>query len=62
MKVINKKDIVYIGRGSPLGNPFSWKKGTKAEFTCKNRDESLHLYELWLREKILKKIRRFATS
>jgi len=42
----------YIGRGSHLGNPFSWKKGTLAKYSCKERSESLVLYEKWLLKRI----------
>ena len=41
---------VYVGRGrgSPWGNPFSWKDGTLAKFLCKEED-CLRLYEEWVR-------------
>ncbi len=41
---------VYIGRPSKWGNPFSHKKGTKAEYRVENLQESLDSY----REYILK--------
>jgi hypothetical protein len=47
----------YIGRGSPLGNPFTSirDRETKAEVVCDSREESIQRYEEWLNEKILKK-------
>jgi hypothetical protein len=41
---------VYIGRGrgSPWGNPFSWKPCTLATFLC-TKEECLAKYEAWLR-------------
>lgn len=54
--VINKyhspNEGEYIGRGSPLGNPFSHMPGTKAEFLVLTRDEAVNRYEEWLRYKI----------
>lgn len=50
-KVVNKKDEdfdVYIGRGSPWGNPFSSKEGTKAEIVCSSRAEAIAMYEKWI--------------
>jgi uncharacterized Ntn-hydrolase superfamily protein len=51
--ILNKKHQTggeYIGRGgnSPLGNPFSTKKDSLAEFIVKNHDECIDLYEQWL--------------
>lgn len=43
---------VYIGRGSPLGNPFTGSKkleDTKAEFQCASREEAIESYEDYLR-------------
>lgn len=43
----------YIGRPSPLGNPFTHMKGnTKAEHTVASREEAIKRYEDWLHEKI----------
>jgi len=39
---------VYIGRPSKWGNPFSHKKGTKAEFVVGSRDEAVDRYFYWL--------------
>lgn len=42
----------YIGRGSPLGNPFSHMDNTKAEFKVHSRGEAVEKYEEWLNQKI----------
>jgi hypothetical protein len=42
----------YIGRGSPLGNPFSSKTGTKAQVVVKDRETAVAAYRDWLNEKI----------
>lgn len=39
------EDFVYIGRPSPLGNPFKLEKGMK-------KGSTLEKYEDWLRERI----------
>ena len=38
----------YIGRGSVLGNKWSHKEGTKAEFICSTREEAIECYRQWL--------------
>lgn len=45
-----KKELydVYIGRPSKWGNPFSHKKGTKAQFLVESREEAIAAYESWL--------------
>jgi len=56
IKVVNKyKHTVtdndfYIGRGSPLGNPYSSVKDKKtlAQFTCDSREESIEKYREYL--------------
>lgn len=45
-------DDVYVGRGSPLGNPFSHKKGTKAAFVVETRDTAIQHYRDWLNKRI----------
>ena len=59
--VVNKhhhqatEDDVYVGRGSALGNPYTGTKplaSTKAMFQAGSREESIELYESWIREKI----------
>lgn len=42
-------DIVYIGRGSRWGNPFSHKDGTKALYKVETREEAVASYKkmLW---------------
>lgn len=46
-------DDIYIGRGSPLGNPYYWTANSSAQFICKDRDEAVLLYEKYLRKEIL---------
>lgn len=43
-------DIVYIGRGSRWGNPYSHKEGTKAQVKVATREEAVDKYRkrLWL--------------
>ena len=41
-------DIVYIGRGSFWGNPFSHKEGTKAIWKCETREEAIYHYRHYL--------------
>ncbi|UAV84566.1 hypothetical protein PHB09_070 [Pseudomonas phage PHB09] len=41
-------DIVYIGRGSIWGNPFSHKSGTKAIWKVNTRDEAVDSYRSYL--------------
>lgn len=45
---MNDPDIVYIGRGSVWGNPFSHKTGTKALYRVKSRDEAVDNYRVHL--------------
>lgn len=40
---------VYIGRGSPFGNPYSHKEGTQALWVVDTREDAIRLYEEWLR-------------
>lgn len=55
IKVINKREassfkdgtIMYIGRGSALGNPFAMKDGSQAE-----RDRVCNEYETWIKSRI----------
>lgn len=49
--ILNKKHQSggeYIGRPSPLGNPFTTKKVSIADFLVKTHDECIDLYEQWL--------------
>ncbi|QHJ80277.1 MAG: hypothetical protein [Caudoviricetes sp.] len=53
--IVNKhhgKSGEYIGRGSPLGNPYSHMEGTKAQFKTKTREQAIALYRVWLQEQI----------
>ncbi|QYW02210.1 unknown function [Stenotrophomonas phage Philippe] len=53
--VVNKhtheptKDDFYVGRGSPLGNPYSHRGGTKASVLVNTREQALEMYETLLR-------------
>jgi hypothetical protein len=40
------KDAIYIGRGSPLGNPFAIMKGMSQE----ERDSVCDAYETWFKD------------
>lgn len=41
-------DIVYIGRGSIWGNPFSHKEGTRAIWKCNTREEAVAHYRSYI--------------
>ncbi len=54
IQVVNKrthqptsKDI-YIGRPSPLGNPFSHLHGTLADYKVATREQAIDCYRRWL--------------
>lgn len=56
----NKDDCscgVYIGRGSPLGNPFDWtgSKHEQVKYQVPDRDTAIKYYEEYLREGIKNK-------
>ena len=50
IRVVNKykhtptTDDVYIGRGSPFGNQFSWLPGTAEKFRVSDRAEAIKRY------------------
>lgn len=48
---------VYIGRGSPLGNPYTsiQNRKTKAQFVCSSREESVAKFKEYLLRKIEQK-------
>jgi Domain of unknown function (DUF4326) len=48
-------NTVYIGRPSPLGNPYSHLNGTLADMKTGTRDEAVELYAAWLQRKLLEK-------
>lgn len=57
INVLNKKknpniDGIYIGRPYVLGNPFSHKENSIAEYKVSSRDEAMSKYEIWLNEKL----------
>lgn len=39
----------YVGRGSPLGNPYSHRGGTKADVLVDTRERAIEMYETLLR-------------
>jgi uncharacterized phage-like protein YoqJ len=43
---------VYIGRGSPLGNPYSHMHGTTAQHVVSTRDEAVKAYERYLKDRL----------
>ena len=45
-------DNEYIGRGSPLGNPFSHMDNTKAQHKVESREAAIEAYAKWLLEQI----------
>lgn len=42
----------YIGRGSPLGNPYSHQEGTTALYKVATREEAIEKYRIWLKDQI----------
>lgn len=56
IRVVNKrawkKGGEYIGRPSPLGNPFSHLESVLAEHRCATRAEAITRYEQWLRAEL----------
>lgn len=48
----NKKVGEYIGRGSPLGNPYSHLEGTTALYKVATREEAIEQYRIWLQKQI----------
>ena len=50
------KDHYYIGRPNVLGNPFTHKENTKAEFVVESRNKAVEEYEKYIRNKIKERI------
>lgn len=62
-KVVNIKNDpydIYIGRGSPFGNPYSDNPNSQAKWIVESRDESIRLYEQWVwnQPSLIKQIRK----
>ena len=60
INVVNKRTFkgehgVYIGRGSVLGNPYTHKQGTKAEYVVGSVQEAVDSYERYLVGKVVTK-------
>lgn len=49
-----RKEGEYIGRGSPLGNPYSHQEGTTALYKVASREEAIEKYRIWLEDQIVK--------
>lgn len=53
IRIVNKHwhkptpNDVYIGRGSPFGNPYSHMDNTKAEHKVSTREEAIAKYREW---------------
>lgn len=43
---------VYIGRGSPLGNPYSHMERSLAQHIVETREESILRYSEWLKDAV----------
>lgn len=57
IKIINHyhlclEDNEYIGRGSPLGNPFTHMDGTTAKHKVESREAAIKAYAVWLMEQL----------
>lgn len=46
------QSYVYIGRGTPLGNNWSFHPSTSAQYLVGNREEAVGQYRLWLWDQI----------
>lgn len=63
IKVVNKYKHIptdndyFIGRGSPLGNPFTHLSlnKTKALYHCETREEAINSYKKWIDNEIQNK-------
>lgn len=44
--------VVYCGRPSPLGNPYSHRKGTAAWFIVPTIEQAILSYASWLRKRV----------
>jgi hypothetical protein len=51
-KTYNKHDATYVGRGSPLGNPYSHRPSVAAVVKVKSREEAIKRYRVWLEHQI----------
>jgi hypothetical protein len=51
-KAAEAAGVIYIGRPSPLGNPFSHQEGTLAQYRVATREEAISRYEEWLWQQI----------
>lgn len=52
-KHLSTNNDIYVGRGSPLGNPYTHiRNNTKAEYVVSSRNVAIAIYENWLSQKI----------
>lgn len=47
-----KKGVFYIGRGSPLGNPWSHKRSKYSVHKVATREEAIAQYAAWIKERL----------
>lgn len=56
IRVVNRKAHrgpgIYVGRPTPLGNPFSHMAGTSAQHQVESRDAAIERYRRWLAEEL----------
>ena len=56
IEVVNRSgyngESYYVGRPSPLGNPYTHVGSRHAEYRVATRDEAVDKYESWLKEKL----------
>lgn len=56
IRVVNKRrhkgDAEYVGRPSPLGNPYTHMQGTIAQHTVATREEAIARYRVWLAQEL----------
>jgi hypothetical protein len=61
----HKYDI-YIGRGSPFGNPFTHitDRHTLATYVCRSQEESIDKYRQWILDKpeLIEKVKKELTG
>lgn len=57
IKVVNKgsyegTDEVYVGRPTPLGNPYTHEESSVASFKVDTREEAVEMYKVWIAEQL----------
>lgn len=51
-EAMNEENSFYVGRGSPLGNPFKIGDSSDDGTNIKNRAEVISEYDIWLEDQI----------